>query len=101
MDLEQLIQQISSANGWDEITLAVSKALTSMGTFAHPLDPSLANITYQQWQLESCRRAVLAVLHQLHEQTESKNRNKCIMLGCEGYAVDPDNFGRYCIEHKP
>lgn len=28
-------------------------------------------------------------------------RPKCIMLGCEKDAVDPDNFGRYCIDHKP
>lgn len=65
MDLDQIIQQISSAEDWEPMTLAVNKALTSMGTFENPIDSSLAGITYQQWQFESARRTVLAVLEQM------------------------------------
>ncbi len=37
------------------------------------------------------------------DQTEGKeieSRNKCIMLGCEKGAIDPDNFGQYCQDHQ-
>jgi hypothetical protein len=40
-------------------------------------------------------------LHRLRpKKAESDNPNKCIMLGCENYAVEPENFGRYCADHK-
>ncbi len=34
------------------------------------------------------------------EGKEIESHNKCIMLGCEKGAIDPDNFGRYCQDHQ-
>ena len=35
------------------------------------------------------------------KKAKRDNPNKCVMLSCEEYAVDLDNFGRYCANHKP
>ena len=52
---------------------------------------------------EDLKRVKYSIEHvaELIRARSGEKRNPCIMLGCEGYAIDPDNFGRYCADHMP
>lgn len=46
---------------WTPVLLAINEAIVAMGSFQKPLDPSLIDLTFGEWQLERARRILAAV----------------------------------------
>lgn len=67
---DELIEELSFTSEWHPLFLAAHNAFVSMGTFQHPLDDMLMGMTFGEWQLETARRIVLAILKEEERQID-------------------------------
>lgn len=44
-------------------------------------------------------RELMSIKNKIRARSEGKNRDKCIMLGCEKPVASPEPFARYCQDH--